>query len=158
MRKKFKELFFLSYTNNILRDGALYDKAGVKVDPALINPGFYIRDTNAPMGMQPPGTSNIWDDPQVSYCDEVEFLWPDTLRLKFPGESMTIVALGRGWTTSDEPWRRTWTPQDDPFTKWTPPPPGPPIGDDGQDIGYRDDRTYGDGKRRDRGYGDGKKR
>ena len=77
----------------ILRDGALYDKAGVKVDPALINPGFYIRDTNAPMGMQPPGTSNIFDDPQVSYCDEVEFLWPDTLRLKFPGESMTVVAL-----------------------------------------------------------------
>jgi len=78
----------------VLRNGALYDKAGVKVDPALINPGFYVRDTNAPMGMQPPGTSNIFDDPQVSYCDEVEFLWPDTLRLKFPGESMTVVALG----------------------------------------------------------------
>jgi hypothetical protein len=73
----------------ILRDGALYDKAGVTVDPALINPGFYVRDTNAPMGMQPPGTSNIWDDPQVSYCDEVEFIWPDTLRLKFPGETFS---------------------------------------------------------------------
>jgi hypothetical protein len=78
----------------ILRNGALYDKAGVAVDPALINPGFYVRDTNAPMGMQPPGTSNIFDDPQVSYCDEVEFVWPFTLRMKFPGESMTVVALG----------------------------------------------------------------
>ena len=77
----------------ILRNGALYDKAGVKVDPALINPGFYIRDTNAPMGMQPPGTSNIFDDPQVSYCDEVEFVWPDTLRLKFPGESMIAEVI-----------------------------------------------------------------
>ena len=77
----------------ILRNGALYDKAGVAVDPALINPGFYVRDTNAPMGMQPPGTSNIFDDPQVSYCDEVEFIWPDTLRLKFPGETFISDAV-----------------------------------------------------------------
>ena len=144
----------------ILRDGALYDKAGVKVDPALINPGFYIRDTNAPMGMQPPGTSNIFDDPQVSYCDEVEFLWPDTLKLSFPGESMAIVALGPVWTTQDDPYslKPRWTPQDDSLSRWTPPPPGPPIGDYGQDIGYREDRTYGDGKIRKRGYGDGKER
>ena len=134
----------------ILRDGALYDKAGVKVDPALINPGFYIRDTNAPMGMQPSGTSNIFDDPQVSYCDEVEFIWPDTLKLSFPGESMAIVALGPVWTTHDDPYslKPRWTTQDDPFTIWRPPPPGPPIGDYGQDIGYREDGTYGDGKTR----------
>ena len=101
----------------ILRNGALYDKASVKVDPALINPGFYVRDTNAPMGMQPPGTSNIFDDPQVSYCDEVEFVWPDTLRLKFPGEtfiadivaSETIIDIapegmeGPHYRTSDLP-------------------------------------------------------
>jgi hypothetical protein len=110
----------------ILRDGALYDKGGIPIDLALINPGFYVRDTNAPPGGQLPGTSNIWDDPQVSYCDEVEFVWPDTLRMKFPGESMIVVALGRGWTTQDKPFirrygipftRETWFDDPSPISK-----------------------------------------
>ena len=79
----------------ILRNGALYDNAGIKADPALINPGFYVRDTNAPMGMQPPGTSNVFDDPQVSYCDEIEYIWPDTLRLKFPGENLLVEIIAK---------------------------------------------------------------
>lgn len=77
----------------ILRNGALYDNANIKVDPALLDPGFYVRDTGAPSGEQPPGTSNIFDDPQVSYCDEVEFIWPDDLRLKFPGENLSVDIL-----------------------------------------------------------------
>ncbi|MEE9466393.1 MAG: hypothetical protein V3W14_12570 [Candidatus Neomarinimicrobiota bacterium] len=94
-----------------LRNGALYNAAGIPPDPALINPGFYVRDTNAPKGGQPPGTSNIWDDPQVSYCDEVEFIWPDMLKLKFPGERQSVtfntlpppVPLGLGPTPLPTP-------------------------------------------------------
>jgi hypothetical protein len=116
----------------ILRDGALYDSAGVAVDPALINPGFYVRDTNAPMGMQPPGTSNIFDDPQVSYCDEVEFLWPDTLRLRFPGESTIVIAyvpeMGRG-ATDPPPTDRGDAVTDE----WSP--DNPPPTDRGDAIG-----------------------
>ena len=76
-----------------LQGGKLY-QSGVVVDALpLVNPGFYIRDTNAPTGYQPPGTSNIWDDPQVSYCHEVEFVWPNMLRLKFPGQSQSVEVL-----------------------------------------------------------------
>jgi hypothetical protein len=75
----------------ILRNGALLDAAGLPVELPLVNPGFYVRDASAPKGGQPPGTSNIWDDPQVSYCEEVEFIWPDMLKLKFPGEAQTMV-------------------------------------------------------------------
>jgi len=78
----------------ILKNGALYDIGNNLLEPALVEPGFYVRDVNSPTGgMLPPGTSNIWDDPQVSYCDEVEFVWPDTLRLKFPGESLSVETV-----------------------------------------------------------------
>ena len=75
------------------RDGILYDKAGGIVTPELLEPGFYVRDTNAPTGTQPPGTSNIWDDPQVSYCDEVEFQAPNVLRLSFTDQEERIEVL-----------------------------------------------------------------
>ncbi len=90
----------------ILQNGALLNAAGVPVNPALINPGFYVRDTSAPKGGQPPGTSNIWDDPQVSYCDEVEFIYPDMLILKFPGERSMVPAISQGMLTLGIPgWR-----------------------------------------------------
>jgi hypothetical protein len=77
----------------ILQNGTLYRMGGVIELPSLVNPGFYIRDVNAPAGYQPPGTSNIWDDPQVSYCNEVEFICPDILRLKFPGERQSVEVV-----------------------------------------------------------------
>jgi hypothetical protein len=77
----------------VLQNGALYRSGGVIELPSLINPGFYVRDTNAPSGYQPPGTSNIWDDPQVFYCDEVEYVYPDILKLKFPGERQSVEVV-----------------------------------------------------------------
>lgn len=126
----------------ILRNGALYDNAGVMVNPALINPGFYVRDTNAPTGIQPPGSSNIWDDPQVSYCDEVEFIWPDTLILKFPGESLAAETLLTQLQLRP-PGRKK---------KGRKLPPPPPVEDDGSDenIGYDDPNKKGK-KRKDKG-------
>ena len=97
----------------ILQNGMLVDAAGTQVNPALLNPGFYVRDSNAPKGGQPPGTSNIWDDPQVSYCDEVEYTWPDKLRLKFPGEKQSVDILYKqianiGDYLTKNPEERTW--------------------------------------------------
>lgn len=77
----------------IYRDGMLYNKAGTPVIPELLDPGFYLRDTNAPTGSQPPGSSNLWDDPQVSYCDEVELEAGVALRLGFPGQDERIEIL-----------------------------------------------------------------
>ena len=138
----------------ILRNGALYDKAGVVVDPALINPGFYVRDTNAPMGMQPPGTSNIFDDPQVSYCDEVEFIWPDTLRLKFPGEAF-IADVVSGIPREGSAWGKHGRPKfSDLYESIHGGPPS--TGRAGEGVGhgaYIDDeelvgrKTYGGGSR-----------
>jgi hypothetical protein len=77
-----------------LNNGALYYTPGVKVSPSLINPGFYVRNSNSPALIQNPGvlpgTSNIWNEPGVSYCDEVEYIWPDELVLKFPGENVSV--------------------------------------------------------------------
>jgi hypothetical protein len=75
----------------VLQRGQLLSLANTPVELPLVPPGFYVRDTNAPRGVQPPGTSNIWDDPQVHYCDEVEFIWPDQLRLMFPGEKESVT-------------------------------------------------------------------
>jgi hypothetical protein len=110
----------------IMQNGALLNKAGTPVDPALINPGFYVRDTNAPRGGQPPGTSNIWDDPQVSYCDEVEFIWPNMLKLKFPGEMPSIDVVGSGSVVGIN----RVLPPPAPPGNWTDPPPPtyPPPG------------------------------
>jgi len=77
----------------VYRDGILYNQAGGIVVPELLEPGFYVRDTNAPTGTQPPGTSNVWDDPQVSYCDEVEFAAPNVLRLSFTDQEERIEVL-----------------------------------------------------------------
>jgi hypothetical protein len=88
----------------ILQNGALYRTGGMIEMPSLVDPGFYVRDTNAPAGYQPPGTSNIWDNPQVSSCNEVEYIWPDMLRLKFPGERQSVEVLldKRMWPADPE--------------------------------------------------------
>jgi hypothetical protein len=61
----------------ILQRGALLNAAGIPVELPLVNPGFYVRDANAP-----------------PYCEEVEFIWPDRLKLKFPGESQSVIVRG----------------------------------------------------------------
>jgi hypothetical protein len=73
-----------------LINGRLYDKGGTLVIPETLEAGFYVRDTNAPAGYRPPGTSNVWDDPQVSWVEEVEFEYPNILRLNFPGEPLGV--------------------------------------------------------------------
>jgi hypothetical protein len=57
----------------VWRDGRLLNKAGQPVVPQLLKPGFYVRTVGALGAAQPPGTSNVWDDPQVAYVDEVEW-------------------------------------------------------------------------------------
>jgi len=87
-----------------LRNGWLYDNVGFPVIPETLEAGFYVRDSNAPIGYQPAGTSNVWDDPQVSWVEEVEFEWPNILRLNFPGEPLGVDQI---W--SQEIIRETFT-------------------------------------------------
>jgi hypothetical protein len=108
-----------------LRDGLLYNSAGILVNPALLNPGFYIRDANAPWGIQPPGTSNIWNDPQVHYCNEIEYIWPNALKLKFSGSKSTVILTGQAYPDVSSPHRRRG-PQGLPDI--SPPPIGIPGG------------------------------
>lgn len=76
-----------------LRDGRLYDKGGVLVSPSLLEPGFLLRNDNAPSGVQPPGTSSVWDAPQIAYVDEVVFEAPDRLKLRLFGEEESVITL-----------------------------------------------------------------
>lgn len=76
-----------------LRGPYLTDKAGVRILAPLVEPGFLVRISGAMLAGQPPGTSSLWDDPQVAYVDEVEFMAPDQLRLKLFGEVGSIITL-----------------------------------------------------------------
>ena len=78
---------------HFLRDGQLVNAAGVPVVPELVEPGFLLKNASAPTGGQPPGVSSLWDDPQVSYVDEVEFIAPDELRLRLHGVEETLLVL-----------------------------------------------------------------
>jgi hypothetical protein len=91
-----RELVYEEAPNTVeyrLRDGRLYDKGNTLVIPSLLEPGFLLRNSNAPSGIQPPGTSNVWDDPQVAYVDEVVFEAPDRLKLKLFGEEESVLTL-----------------------------------------------------------------
>jgi len=75
------------------RDGRLLNKAGQPVQPELVRPGFYLRAQNILGAVQPPGTSAIWDDPDIAYVDEVEWALADhtlTLSLRNSGPSLVL--------------------------------------------------------------------
>ena len=75
------------------RDGQLLNKAGQPVQPELVRPGFYLRAQNILGAVQPPGTSEIWDDPDIAYVDEVEWSRDDhilTLSLRNAGPSLML--------------------------------------------------------------------
>jgi hypothetical protein len=76
-----------------LRGGKLYDNGGALVPPATLEPGFLLSNASAPTGGQPPGTNNVWDDPQVAYVDEVVFEAPDRLKLRLFGEEESVITL-----------------------------------------------------------------
>ena len=76
-----------------LQRGELLDAVGVAVLPPLLEPGFLVEIAGAPVAIQPPGTSSIWDDPRICYVDQVEYIAPDGLRLQLYGEDATIELL-----------------------------------------------------------------
>lgn len=78
-----------------LRGGRLFIKGGAAVNPAQLKPGFLLRVSDIMLAGQPPGTSSVWDDPQVAYVDQVTFIAPDTLQLKLYGEEESVVLLQR---------------------------------------------------------------
>jgi hypothetical protein len=96
-----------------LQGGKIYRTGGLEFPISQFLPGVYVRDTQAPPREKPPGSSNVWDDPQVSYCNECEFIWPNTLRLKFPGLRQSVATTapslfdvpGMGGGPHRRPWR-----------------------------------------------------
>lgn len=80
------------------RGSELLDKAGNPVPLALVKPGFLLYNASAPTGWTRPGASSDWDNPQIRYVDQVEFLdggrgGLDELRLSFPGDDMSMSVL-----------------------------------------------------------------
>lgn len=75
----------------------ILDKAGATPVLSMVQPGFLMFNANAPTGSQPPGTSNVWDDPRYRYVEEVEYIAGDNgaldqLRLRFArDEEVTII-------------------------------------------------------------------
>ncbi len=79
--------------SHYLRDGVLVDLSGTPVIPSLVEPGFLLYNSAAPTGLQPVGTSSPWDNPQVVYVEEVEFVAPDKLNLKLYGVEESVALL-----------------------------------------------------------------
>lgn len=77
-----------------IRGPDLVDKAGSDVLPPLLKPGFLVYNSAAPVAVGRPGTASVWDDPQVGYVDQVEFIAPDGLRLRLYDEEETTTILG----------------------------------------------------------------
>lgn len=75
------------------RAGELLDITGAPVVLSMMEPGFLVHNANAPVGWAQPGVSSAWDDPQVSYCDEIEFIAPDELLLKFGPEDQGVSLI-----------------------------------------------------------------
>jgi hypothetical protein len=74
-----------------LEGGQLLDASRNPVIPSLLLPGFLLRVLDAVPITQPPGSSNVWDDPQVAYVSEVEFIAPDGLKLTLPGQEPLLL-------------------------------------------------------------------
>lgn len=75
-----------------IRDGRLYDRAGSPVLAPLVRPGFLMRVSNAYLAGIPPG-GDVWEDPQVAYVDEVQFVAPNVLRLRLFTDEESIITL-----------------------------------------------------------------
>ncbi len=75
------------------RAGELLDIMGTPVVLSMMEPGFLVYNANAPAGWAQPGVSSAWDDPRVSYCEEVEFIAPDELLLKFGPEDQRVSLI-----------------------------------------------------------------
>jgi len=71
-----------------LQGGVLLDKGGSPVPLSLVPAGFLLLSNEAPTGWVKPGTSTDWDNPQIGYVDEVEYICGpenDELRMHFFG-------------------------------------------------------------------------
>ena len=77
------------------RDGRLLDRAGQDVVFPLLNAGFLMFNASAPTGGQPPGTSTAWDDPRYRYVEEVEFVAPDEILLRFGQSDQPLIIRRR---------------------------------------------------------------
>lgn len=75
------------------RAGELVDIMGNPVVLSMVEPGFLVYNANAPAGWAQPGTASAWDDPRVSYCEEIEFVAPDELLLKFGPEDQGVSLI-----------------------------------------------------------------
>ncbi len=75
------------------RAGELLDITGAPVVLSMMEPGFLVYNANAPAGWARTGTASAWDDPRVSYCEEVEFVAPDELLLKFGPEDQSVSLI-----------------------------------------------------------------
>jgi hypothetical protein len=76
----------------------LANAAGAPVDLQSIEPGFLLFNPKAPTGWKKPGTSSDWDNPQINYVDEVEFVTGDefdTLRMTMRDARSEISVLSR---------------------------------------------------------------
>lgn len=86
-------------------NGRLYEQQHPVAVLQFVKPGFYIYDQSAPATYTPPGVTGVQNTPKVSFCNEVEFIYPNALLLKFPGEvvSPLVVLQKPDWAEPGEP-------------------------------------------------------
>jgi hypothetical protein len=91
-----------------LQGGRLTDRGGGEVVPSLMPAGVLVRSLDAPVAGVPVGSllgeARAWDDAAVGYVEEVEFVAPGGLVLRWQGEEEQIgLQEGRHGD-----WYRRW--------------------------------------------------
>lgn len=80
-------------TADYIWDGGLRYVNGERVLPTMAPAGIYVTNTKTPIGWPAPGTSNIWDDRRIAFLEEVEFVAPEGLEVRFAGYELALALL-----------------------------------------------------------------
>lgn len=73
--------------------GGLRDKTDALVIPTLASAGIFVRNSYAPIGWPATGDSSLWDDRRIAFVEEVEFVAPEGLEVRFAGHELALGLL-----------------------------------------------------------------
>lgn len=105
--------------SHYLSAGRLVEISGAEVLSSTLRPGFLLRDLDAPLRLTRAGTASAWDDPAVAYVDEVEYTYPDGLRLKVYDQEESLAVLeAQSRAPQGEPSVSLVLPGEHPIAGW----------------------------------------
>lgn len=94
-----------------LQRGRLLTRSMSEVTPTMVEPGFLLRNLDAPMGWPSHGTNSVWDDPVIGYVEQVEYSTTGGLSVQFLGAEAQLAILETQIATGTLPRTNTGAPR-----------------------------------------------